>query len=177
MKKKEIPNFVFKRDYDYYYLYTELDIIFNEQFYENFNTFIREVLTESLIIRLDDISKFPNFINFKLEHLFTKPFNNELKLFHQSEINDFPIFYINHFVYDNSFQWEIFISVENEISIIGVDKSVNEIFKNIFEPYKDESIDVKLKIITDQFVDLSLKTQFINELKENYKFGNGHVSD
>lgn len=170
MKNKEIPNFVFTREYDYYFLFTELDIVFDYYFYENFDVFLKKIGSEKLIIRFDDISEFQNIKKLKKEYVYDLPLSNQLEQFHNLIIEDLPIFNINHFILDNNHQWEIFVSMENELSIFAVNKNLIEAFEAIFKPYKDEPLSLKFKLISDQFNNEKTKKRFISDLDESYKF-------
>lgn len=172
MKKKEIPNFVFTREYDYYFLFTEFDIVFNEEFYKSFYLFLKKLRSDKLTIRLDDLSISQEFYDIKKEYIYNLPSSKQIELFHNLNINNVPIYNINHFIIDSTNEWEIFVSIENELSIFAVNKVIFEIFKNIFKPYQEESLDVKLNVISGQFVDEIYKNQFIKALISNYKFNN-----
>lgn len=172
MKKKEIPEFVFKKHYDYYFLFTEYDIVFNEIFYSKFDFFLSELESKKINICLQDIPEHINNENFKREYNYTLPNFEVLKTFHESEVNNVPIYNINHFITDNTLNWEIFISIENELSIFGINKNLIKKFNQIYKPYKDESLEVKVSVIGGQFVDENYKKQFIEQLIKNYSLNN-----
>lgn len=168
MKKREVPNFVFEKAYDYYFLFEEFDIVFDDEFYNNFKIFLKKINSNKLIIRFDDLSWLPKTHNINKEYVYDSPFSNEIELFHSLNIDNIEVYNINHFISDNNHQWEIFVSIENELAIVAVNKDILDIFKTIFNPYKEESLDVKLNIIGGQFRDGVYKNQFIKALIKNY---------
>lgn len=170
MKKIEIPNLVFTKNYDFYFLYCEFDVVFNEEFYENFNVFFKSTGSDRLIIRLEDLSEYENFRDLKKEYIYNSASCNEIESFHNLIIKNIEVYNINHFILDNTHQWEIFVSIENELAIFAVNKNLIEAFKTIFKPYKDEPLSLKFKIISDQFNNEASKKHFISELDKNYKF-------
>ena len=49
---KELPEYVFKKKYDFFYLLTEYDIIFNQSFTNKILNFLNEINTTEVIINL-----------------------------------------------------------------------------------------------------------------------------
>lgn len=145
---KELPELVFNKRYDNFFLLTEFDVIFNEDFYKELISFIKELGANKLFFSLEDLTdnissatKRIEFINVSVE---------ELKKFYEMhvEFNEktIPIHYINHFIYDDSHQWEIYVSRENELSIFGCDDKIKTLFFDIFKPYQEETLHIKYKI-------------------------------
>ncbi|MNR19135.1 hypothetical protein D3C85_1359030 [compost metagenome] len=84
--------------------------------------------------------------------------------------NELLYYMINFFINDSSKLWEIYVSIENELSIIGCSNQINSLFEVIFNPYGDESLEQKYKIIGDMFNDEKSKLEFIESLEKNYHF-------
>jgi hypothetical protein len=170
---KELPNQVFSKEYDNFYLFTEFDIIFNEIFYEKLNLFMSEIDCNKLLIRIDEMS-LNNLPTFNKSFKFECPDKNTLKGFYERELviddRNVPIYCLNHFIYDEKGGWEIYVSLENEMSILGCSNNLKSVFVNLFEPYKEESLQTKLKIIGDRFSDKKIRDDFFCDLGRNYKF-------
>lgn len=167
---KELPHYIFKKNYDNFYLLTEFDIIFNEKFTKNLNTFCKKIGSEKLSIKLEVPVEYKSLVPNKIE----LTDSNNLGDFYEmsTNVNGTELFYymINFFINDNSELWEIYVSLEKELSIIGCSKQISSIFEVIFKPYEDESVNQKYKIIGDMFNDEKSKLVFIESLERNYKF-------
>lgn len=168
MKKNEIPDYVFTKKYDYYFLTTEFDIVFSNDFYTKFNLFLSEINSEKLVICLHNICS-SNIDELQNEYIYELPNSNALKAYHELEIGNVPIYVINHFISDNNYEWEIYVSFQFELSIIAVNKNLVELFTKIFKPYEEEGLNTKIRIISGQFIE-NYKSIFIAELMKNYNF-------
>ncbi len=51
--KEDINKYIFQKKYDNFYLFTEFDIIFNEEFTEKLNTFYEKTKGENLCIEIE----------------------------------------------------------------------------------------------------------------------------
>lgn len=166
----ELPDYIFKKDYDSFYLLTEFDIIFNDKFTKNLNTFCKRIDSEKLSIKLEVPLEYNSLVPNKIE----LTDSNNLDDFYEMGTNvkgtELLYYMINFFINDSSELWEIYVSLENELSIIGCSKQISSLFEVIFNPYKEESLEQKYKIIGDMFNDEKLKLKFIESLEKNYHF-------
>lgn len=167
---KELPNYVFEKAYDKFYLLTEFDIIFNRSFTQKFDVFLKRMKFNKLLVELQLPSSYKlkgkNIIEVDTAYKLDDFFNEEL-LVNDSKI---PLFMINLFIRDTSKLWEIYVSSEHELSIIGCHEVVSPLVEETINPYKEEDLDKKIKIIGDMFNDKSEKDIFFDRLSTNYNF-------
>jgi hypothetical protein len=124
--------------------------------------------TEKLLIQLD----IPVENEYKITNTIEIFKPESLNSFYGMQIASGGLYYymIDFFISDESKLWEIYVSLENELSIIGCSNKAGSTFELIFKPYEDESLRTKYKLVTDMFSDEHLKKQFIYSLEENYHF-------
>lgn len=165
--KNELPKYIFKKKYDKFYLLTEYDIVFNHDFTLKFNNFLKTIGYKELTIELDI-----NQIVVPRNIVITNPIKLDEYYETDVSINEtlVPLYMINFFIYDNSRLWEIYVSIEHELCIIGCNDNVNSILEIVVNPYEEESIEQKIKIIGDKFKDPNVKKEYINLLEKNYNF-------
>lgn len=166
---KELPEYVFNKKYDFFYLLTEYDIIFNQSFTNKMLNLLNEINTTEVIINLQVPEVYKSSVNEKI-------------IINSKNLNDFyemeaiigkkkiPYYMINFFINDDSKNWEIYTSLENEVGIIACSNKLKFYFDNIFDPYCDENLNKKIKIIGDMFSDEKTKLEFFQQLEKNYKF-------
>ena len=171
--KNQLPEYVFEKKFDKYYLQTEFDIIFNEFFSRKLNTFLEHINYKNLSIKLD----IDNRDSIPIKILSPLQLNEvyDMEILIGSE--NVPLFMIDFFISDNFRKWEIYVSLENELSIIACDNEVSCMLEVILKPYEDEDFEQKCKIIGDKFDNKKFKNDFINILKNNYKFNPPDGSD
>ena len=176
--KKELPNQVFYKKYDNFYLFTEFDIIFNDSFYEKLIFFIKKIKSNKLYFKLENSLQETTSLVKNIKYI--NPTKDIIKKFYEMEIEvnnkKIPIYCLNHFIIDDSHKWEVYVSLENELSIIGCSNSIKSLFETIFKPYKEENLDVKFKIIGDMFSDENTRKNYISTLQKNYNFWNADNS-
>ncbi len=170
--EKELPNQVFDKQYDNFYLFTELDVIFNNNFYEKLIFFMEKINSNKMFFKIEDSIQGITSIAKKMEYV--NPSKNDLIQFYEMELEvdnkKTPIHCLNHFIFDNSYEWQLYISLENELSIFGCDNSIKSLFENVFKPYEEEKLNVKYKIIGDMFSDEKSRELFVNTLQKTYNF-------
>lgn len=171
MRKSKLPDLVFNKDYGNYYLYSEYDIIFNESFYSKIISLINSLKSNFLFIKINDFDEqnnIPKILEYK------SPKITDIQSFYEMEVNikdnAFPLHCIDHYIYDENKEWEIYISIENEISIFGCNDTLKSLFEVIFAPYKEESLEIKYKIIGDMFNNETSRLEFIKSLEKTYNF-------
>ncbi|TPG38202.1 hypothetical protein [Flavobacterium pectinovorum] len=167
---KELPDYIFNKNYDNFYLLTEYDIIFNEKFTKNLNIFCKRLNSEKLLIKLEVPLEYNSLVPNRIELTDSSNLSNFYEM--SANVNEAGLMYymLNFFINDSSELWEIYVSLENELSVIGCSKEISSLFEVLFNPYKDESVQLKYKIIGDMFDDEELKILFIESLERNYKF-------
>jgi len=167
---KELPEYIFKKNYDSFYLLTEFDIVFNQNFTEKLNIFCNKIDSKKLSIKLEIPLEYNSLVPNRIELIDSNNLDDFYKM--GTNVNGTELLYymINFFIDDNSGLWEIYVSIENELSIIGCSNEISSLFEVIFNPYKEESLEKKYKIIGDMFSDEKSKIEFIESLEENYKF-------
>lgn len=172
--KKELPYYVFDKKYEYFYLYTEFDILFNKEFTKKLEKFSQKIGVGNLSIDLEVPKEYSSLIPNRID------ISKEINLDNFYEItlningNDLSYYMMNFFICDDSMQWEIYVSLENELSIFACSKEINSLLEVIFSPYAEENIEQKYKIIGDMFGNEELKLKFIESLEQNYNFSNNN---
>jgi hypothetical protein len=169
---KELPEYIFKKNYDSFYLLTEFDIVFNKKFTEKLNIFCKKIGSAKLSINLDVPLEYNLLVPNRIELINSNNLDDFYEMGTNVNGNELLYYMINFFIDDNSGLWEIYISIENEISIIGCSNQISSLFEVIFNPYEEESLEQKYKIITDMFSSEKVKIEFIESLERNYKFSN-----
>lgn len=169
---KELPNYVFNKSYDCFYLLTEFDIIFNTEFTKKIHILLKKNGSDNLSIDLEVPKEYDSLVPKKIE--ISK--KNGLDSFYEMglDINGSMLSYymMNFFVHDDSMTWEIYVSLENELSIFACTKEISSLFEIIFTPYAEEDIEQKYKIIGDMFTDKKTRLDFADSLEKNYHFRN-----
>lgn len=170
--EKDLPKMVFNKFYENFYLYTEFDIIFNDKFYENLTLLIEKLDCERLIFRVIESNSLIISPDSNFEYL--KPTKESLRAFYELQIGangkQTKIFYLDHFLSDESQAWAIYVSLRHEIGIFACEDKIKSLFTSIFKPYTDISVNRLYKIIGDRYNDDRKKEEFLNELEKNYHF-------
>jgi hypothetical protein len=163
------PDYIFKKKYDAHFIQTEYDIIFNVKFAQRIFELSRNLNSENIIIQIDTVQD----DNFKyLKKLIYKSVDDFMSFYDKnakSNSSEFLICMMDFSISDESNSWEIFVSAENELSILGCSDSILKMFREIVAPYNEESLLKKLKIIGDRFQDINDSVNFTNKLVNNYK--------
>lgn len=168
----QLPNFIFKKAYENSFLFTEFDIIFNEDFYARLIDFLINTNAKKLFFELErsDNTEMSKSL-FEYENptitVFDEFYTTKVKFGAKSVLTQF----FNHFIYSDVEGWKIYISPEFEMSIFVCDCEVIDDFLRIFKPYEDEDFNTKVKIIGDMFSDSKARNMFFDKLKQNYPFG------
>jgi hypothetical protein len=170
--KKELPDMIFDEIYDNFYLFTEFDIIFNEEFYKKLLFFIKKIGNKRLLFKSENSLNLLVPLDFKFEYL--NPNIDNLKQFYEMEIlsneKKIQVFCINHFISDESSQWELYVSLRNELCIFSCNNSIKPDFISIINPYQEITLKNTYKIIGDRFNDKKARETFLNSLERNYNF-------
>lgn len=169
---KELPEYIFKKNYDSFYLLTEFDIVFNKKFTEKLNVFSKKTDSKKLSINLEVPLEYSSLVPNKIELIDSDNLDDFYEMGTDVDGNELLYYMINFFINDSSGLWEIYVSIENEISIIGCSNQISSLFEVIFNPYEEESLKQKYKIISDMFSNEKVKIEFIESLERNYKFSN-----
>ncbi len=162
---------IFDEMYDNFYLFTEFDIIFNEEFYEKLLFFIQKIGSKRLLFKLENsIDILP--LDLKFEYI--NPKIDTLKQFYELEVQSnrkkVQVFCINHFISDESQQWEIYVSLRHELCIFSCNNNIKSSFISIINPYQDITLKGTYKIIGDRFSDKKARETFLSTLERYYKF-------
>lgn len=167
----QLPNFIFKKAYDNYFLFTEFDIIFNENFYDRLIKFLNNIKSNKLFFELE---RFDNTDMSKALFEYENPTITTFEEFYTTkvEFDDKNVLtqFFNHFIYSDVKSWGIYISPEFEMSILACDSEYLDVFLKIFKPYMDEDFHTKVKIIGDMFSDSKTRKMFFDKLNQNYIF-------
>ncbi|WP_323028509.1 hypothetical protein [Gelidibacter japonicus] len=165
-----IPDYVFKNKYENHFLLTEFDIIFNEEFTHNLNIFFKKLGSKKMLIKLEVPIEYDALISSYFE--FDDP--EGLREFYEMStlINGTELFYymMNFFIKDDTNLWEIYVSIEHELSIIGCLNRINFLIGFVLNPYGNEDLHRKMTIISDKFNNEISKIEFIESLEKNYQF-------
>ncbi|MEI7596519.1 MAG: hypothetical protein WCK02_12280 [Bacteroidota bacterium] len=170
---KELPEFVHRKVYSNYYLFSDCEILRNESFNKKIKLFSKKISGEKVVIEM-------LLMDWALSHIGSKFFiipNNESYSFEKFdekciEFGNGSIFFyssFNFYVYDETNEWELYCSTTQDIAIFGCNRSILNEFLNIFNPYKEESFKEKMNWIGNIFKE-SYRSEYLNKLKNNYQF-------
>jgi hypothetical protein len=168
--KRDLPNYVFEKKYDNFYLLTEFDVIFNDEFTKKIDLLLKKIGTNEIIIELEIPLSYQSVVPNKVQIPKPISLNNFYEM--KKVVNKTDLFYymFNFFISDESKLWKIYVSLEKEISILACLNEENSTFKSIINPYKEENLEQKYKIISDMFGTPNDKKEFIDNLEHNYGF-------
>lgn len=170
--KKELPNYVFERAHEKFYLLTEFDVIFNKRFTDSLVAFMSKKSNKDIYINLELHDEYELYVPKEIVLSSAEELNNFYEMKTNLDSNEVFYYMFNFFISDCTKSWEIYVSLENELSIIGCSNELNSLFEIIFNPYEEESLDKKYKIIGDKFCDDGERKFFFNSLDRNYNFNN-----
>jgi len=170
---KVLPEFVHRKDYSNYYLFSDSEILRNKVFNERIKLFSNKVNGEKITIEMVLTKEAESIIKSK----FVIIPNNESYSFEEFDEKyiDFEkgnlLFYssFNFYVFDETKDWEIYCSTTQDIAIFGCNRNILNEFLNIFKPYEEESFKEKMNWIGN-FCKENYRNEYLNQLKKNYQF-------
>jgi hypothetical protein len=173
---KEIPEFVHKKRYSNFYLFSDSEIILNKGFSERIRLFSKKVNGNNLIIELKLNEELSSFIHDKVITIPNDETNSLERFYNQSVIIDkgstISYFSLDFYLYDNNGDWELFCSFCQEIAIIGCNGNIVSDFLSIIKPYAEQSFEEKMNSMGNFFKHKNDKMEYIYALKKSYKFSN-----
>lgn len=162
---KDLPDFVFNKEYENYYLLSEdQDFSIRKEIF-NFSSRIggKEILVDIRNLSLDKKYK-----QYQFSRLTVSP-NTKFSLFDTIVGQDlFLESLIGHYyISDNTHQWEYYCSVMAELCVFACNNEVKDIYEELFNPYGESTIKTKLDMLFFM-VDEKKKNEFVEKLYKNY---------
>ena len=169
-----LPEFVHKKEYSNYYLFSDSEIILNKKFNDKIKTFSSKINGEKVTIEMVLTEKAESIIKSKFV---TIPLDESFsfEIFDEKYIDlgkGNALFYssFNFYVYDETKDWELYCSTTQDIAICGCNKNILDDFLSIFKPYDEESFIAKMSWIGCFFKEEKYRIEYINKLRKNYRF-------
>jgi hypothetical protein len=171
--EKYPPNNVFDKSFGFNYLYSNSDIIWNDDFSSKLFEFTKALNSEELIFEILNPEEYNHLFEKKIviNNITTQQIINVYDINSKIDIELYPLLTFSFYIYDNTDRWRIYASDSYEIGIFACDKKVNSLYEVIFKPYAEESLKQKNSLVSSRLFE-EYKKEYINELEENYKFSN-----
>jgi|WetSurMetagenome_2_1015567.scaffolds.fasta_scaffold44807_4 hypothetical protein len=171
---KKLPEFVHRKVYSSYYLFSDSEILGNKKFNGRIKSFSNKVNGEKITVEMVLTEEAESFIENKFVII---PLNESFsfEIFDEKYIDlgkGFVLLYssFNFFVYDETKDWELYCSTTEDIAIVGCNRNVLDDFLSIFKPYEEESFIEKMSDIGCFFKEEKYRIEYISKLRKNYQF-------
>lgn len=171
--KKHLPNYVFKKKYDFFYIFSDSEVILNDFFSKKLEFFLNENKSGEIIFEIELPFQQESFPSKKVIRI-KNPNKVTINEFYEKEFeingDRLVLCLFDYFMHDNSNLWEGYVSSNNDICIIGCNNEINSLFEVIFAPYQEENLEQKYKGIGGILENEKSKKEFIESLEKNYHF-------
>ena len=170
---KELPEFVHRKEYSNYYLFSDSEILRNKKFNERIKSFSNKVNGEKITVEMDLTKDAESIIKSKFviipnnESYSFEEFDDKYVDLEKGSVLFYSAF--NFYVFDETKDWEIYCSMTQDIAIFGCNRNILNEFLNIFKPYEEETFKEKMKWIGN-FCKENYRSEYFNKLRKNYKF-------
>ncbi len=169
--QKKLPKYILRRSFDYHFLFTDYEVNYNDQFNKQIQEFSKknggiEIIVE--IMNFKQIKEYKKYSIIKISNTDSRSLSvlENIPLIRDQSVSDLLGYY---YIFDDTKEWEFYVSIIDETSVFGCNNSCIENFREIFKPYKDFTLNDKIKEIYS-CCDIREKRQFfIKELCNNYK--------
>ncbi len=169
--EKYPPKNVFDKIFDFNYLYSESDIICNEEFSSKLFEFTKALKSESLIFEVLNPKEYDYLFENKIvmNNITAQKIMEVYEM--KSKINPelYPFSTFSFYIYDNTEKWRIYASDSYEIGIFTCEKSINSLYEVIFKPYEDVSLGQRFIWVSGRLFE-EYRKEYIDELEKNYNF-------
>ena len=174
--EKYPPDNIFDENFDFNYLYSESDIIWNNEFSSKLFEFTKALKSEFLVFEILNPEEYNHLFEKKIiiNNITTQQITDVYNINSKVDPELYPLFVFSFYIYDNTKKWRIYASEDYEIGIFGCEKSVNSLYEVIFKPYAEESLTQKNSLVSSRLFE-QYRNEYIEKLEENYKFSN-HMS-
>lgn len=172
--KNELPDFVLKKKYDYYYLFSDSEITYRKEFSDKLNSFIELSDSKYANIELIVPPQTEYLIN-KKNFIIPNKETESLYDFYGIHINVknnsiIPLHKFDYFLFDKEGMWEAYSSSCSELFIFGCNQEINTLFYDLFKPYDEIKLQQKYVEVSSIFRYESDKVKYINTLEQSYHF-------
>jgi len=168
----KLPKYILRKKFKNLFLFFDSEIYYRELFNKNIQEFSdktggKEVIVEVMNFKLFEeykkysIIKIPNTNKKSLEIL------EEIPLIDDKFVGDLLG---DYYIYDDTKEWEFFVSILDEVAVFGCNDDILPIFMDIFQPYKEDTLEDKLRMIYGCCSSEKNRKKFIEKLCANYKF-------
>ena len=169
---KRLPKYILRKNYTNLFLFLDSEIYYREVFNNNIQKFSKENGGEKIIVEIMNFKEIEEYKKFSI----IKISNTELKSL--SVLGEIPVLsgysvedlLGDYYIFDDTNEWEFFVSIIDEIAVFGCHESVLQSFLETFQPYKEMTLNEKLEFIYLGSNSEKESSKFIKELHENYKW-------
>ena len=169
---RKLPEYVLRKNFKNLFLFLDSDIYYKELFNNNIQKFSDKTEGNEIII---EVMNFKEIEEYRKYSVIKIPNIEQKSLF---ILGDIPVvsnqsvesLLGDYYIYDDTKEWEFFVSIIDETAVFGCNDDILPIFMDIFQPYKDETFEEKLKWIYGMCSSKKEKNKFIKELCKNYKW-------
>ena len=170
--KEYPPKNVFNKNFEFNYLYSDSDIVGNDEFANKLFDFVKTLKSNFLVFEILSPERYNNLFEKKIiiDEITAQKIIDTFDYKSNCDSELYPLFVFSFYIYDSTEKWKIYASKDYEIAIFGCDKSINSLLEILFKPYEEESLEQKLSWVTDRFTLKADKIFYIKELEKNYCF-------
>jgi len=173
----KLPEYILRKKFKNLFLFFDTEIHYDELFNSNVQEFSNKIGGKEVVI---EVMNFKEIDEYK-EYSIIKIPNTEQKSL--SILGDIPLATLtvedllgDYYIYDDTREWEFFVTIIDEVAVFGCNDDVLPVFIDIFQPYKEDTLEEKLKGIYGWTSSEKEKKEFIKKLCANYKWYNGNGS-
>lgn len=168
----KLPQYVFRKSYLGLFLFSDTEISYNNGFnlcIQEFSNRIggNEITVE--IMNFKQIEEYAKFSIIKIPNTDTRSLSKlaDIPLIDDQSVEDLLGCY---YIFDNTREWEFYVSLVEETAVFGCSKRCIKVFKDIFKPYKEITLDNKLNDIYNFCKSKDERDAFIGDLCKNYNW-------
>ncbi len=158
-----LPKYALRKKYECLFLFSDTEVYRNDNFNSSIQNYSHEVGGTEItvdVMNFKEIKEYRKFAITNIKNTEKKSLSllSEIILIDDQSIEDLLG---DYYIYDETNQWEFFVSTIMETAIFGCNKNSIDAFFKYFDPYNEISIEEKLKDIYDCFR-LKMKEIFLS---------------
>ena len=169
MPKINLPGKIFKKDFDRYYLFDYHSEFLRNNFFQKLSRIESILNSNKITISCIDINLVFKY-NWNDNTSFMK-FLKSTRVKDQYEVNSLDLLLNEFYIKGETSHWEIYGFEIDDILILGISNSIQQIIEDNLNPYIKKTAKHKLELISWMFgEDESKKEKFVNEMNNLYNF-------
>jgi len=168
----KLPKYILRKNFKNLFLFFDSEIYYKELFNKNIQEFSNKIGGKEVIV---EVMNFKLFEEYKKYSIIKIPNTNKKSLDILEEIPLIDDKFVgdllgDYYIYDDTREWEFFVTIIDEVAVFGCNDDVLSIFLDIFQPYKEDTFEEKLKGIYCCCSSEKERNKFIKELCANYNW-------